>query len=236
MYEKALTLIHIETLNLVSTSCGVPIRDKSAGFIIVCGILLAFSVILVMQRFAYKHGAKLEYGLDDCFTLASAFITLAMAVLSIYGFGQNGLGCDIWTLTDDQITNFGKFFYTIETIYFLDMSLLKLALIFFYIRIFPGTYVRMLLWGTAIFVSLFGVSFIATAIFQCSPISFNWEMWSGEQKGTCLDTNILAWCNAGISIALGIWLLAIPLWQLRKLQLDWRKKLGVSLMFFLGTL
>jgi len=29
-----------------------------------------------------------------------------------------GLGKDVWTLRDDQITNFGKFFYILEILYF----------------------------------------------------------------------------------------------------------------------
>lgn len=39
-----------------------------------------------------------------------------------------------------------------------------------------------------------------------------------------------------MSIALDVWMLAIPLWQLRGLKLHWKKKIGVAAMFIVGTL
>lgn len=39
-----------------------------------------------------------------------------------------------------------------------------------------------------------------------------------------------------MSIALDLWILAIPLWQLRSLKMHWKKKVGVALMFCVGTL
>jgi hypothetical protein len=31
-------------------------------------------------------------------------------------------------------------------------------------------------------------------------------------------------------------MLGIPLWQIRSLKLHWKKKIGVAMMFFVGTL
>ncbi|GKU15511.1 unnamed protein product, partial [Fusarium langsethiae] len=41
---------------------------------------------------------------------------------------------------------------------------------------------------------------------------------------------------ASINIALDIWILAIPLSQLKKMNLDWRKKIGVGIMFSVGII
>jgi hypothetical protein len=108
--------------------------------------------------------------------------------------------------------------------------------LFFYLKIFPGPDIRRLLWGTIVFDVIFGLAFLITAIFQCTPISYNWTSWRGEGGGTCINITALAWSNAGISIAVDIWMLALPLFQLRKLQLNWKKKIGVAMMFFVGTL
>ncbi|EYB21256.1 hypothetical protein FG05_30714, partial [Fusarium graminearum] len=41
--------------------------------------------------------------------------------------------------------------------------------------------------------------------------------------------------NSGsINIALDVWILSIPLSQLKKMNLDWRKKIGVGIMFSVG--
>ena len=158
------------------------------------------------------------------------------SVINVHGTTANGLGRDIWTLTPDQITAFGRFFFISEIDYFTEVSLLKLSLLFFYLRIFPGRAVRRLLWGTIVFDILFGVLFVLVSVFQCHPVDFFWTKWDGQHKGSCLDINKVAWVNAGVSITLDLWMLAIPLYQLRNLKLHWKKKVGVGLMFGVGAL
>jgi hypothetical protein len=222
--------------NLTATSCGEPIRDKSSQYVVVSNTFGIISAVFVIQRFAYKYWAKMEYGLDDWFTLLTILVGVPTTVINAHGVAPNGMGRDAWTLTYENITDFGRFFYILEIIYFAEVSLSKLAILFFYIRIFPSSGVRQVLWGTVVFVALFGVAFIFSAIFQCTPIEYYWWKWDGVHKGRCLDINAIAWSNAAISIVLDGWMLGIPLWQLRTLNLDWRKKVGVGLMFGVGTL
>lgn len=222
--------------NLTSTACGDPIRDRSHNYIAVSSAFGIISAIFVIQRFAYKFWAKMDYGADDWFTLATIVNGVPVTVMNAYGIGPNGIGRDAWTLTGSQLTNFGRFFYIMEVIYFSEVALIKLALLFFYIRIFPTEGVRRILWATVAFVALYGLCFTFVAIFQCTPVKFYWLKWDGLHHGRCLDINAIAWSNAAISIALDGWMLAIPLWQLRTLNLDWRKKIGVGLMFSVGTL
>ncbi|KAH7136340.1 hypothetical protein EDB81DRAFT_844394 [Dactylonectria macrodidyma] len=49
-----------------------------------------------------------------------------------------------------------------------------------------------------------------------------------------LSIHSLAWANAAISIALDLWMLAIPPWCLKDLNLHW-KKIGIAAMFIMGT-
>ena len=195
-----------------------------------------FSGVFVLQRILYKLYAKIELGLDDWFTLLTAIFGVPSVVINTYGVVPNGIGRDAWTLTYSQLTNFGMFFYIMELNYILEVGLLKIAMLFFYIRIFPSQRVKRLLWATVAFVSLYTLSFLFAAAFQCQPVSHFWLKWDGTHPGKCVDINAIAWSNAAISISLDIWMLAIPMWQLRSLKLDWRKKIGVALMFGVGAL
>lgn len=123
-----------------------------------------------------------------------------------------------------------------EALYFSQVAELKLSLLFFYLRIFPGGMVRRLIWATVGFDALFGLGFLCLTLFQCWPIDFYWTGWDGEHQGVCLDSNRIGWANAAISIALDVWMLALPLSQLPSLQLHWKKKVGVGIMFVVGTL
>lgn len=119
--------------------------------------------------------------------------------------------------------------------YFLNLAVLKLTLLLFYLRIFPSQKLRWLLWGTVAFDVLFGASFVIAVLAQCTPIDFFWFRWDGEHQGHCVNINAIGWSNAAISIALDLWMLALPLSQLRALRLHWKKKVAVALMFVVGT-
>lgn len=119
--------------------------------------------------------------------------------------------------------------------YFLNLATLKLSLLLFYLRIFPSQKLRWLLWGTVVFDVLFGFSFVIASIVQCKPIDYFWLQWDGEHQGHCVNINALGWSNAAISIALDVWMLALPLSQLPTLRLHWKKKVAVALMFTVGT-
>lgn len=234
--EYPLTRKYVATMNITQTTCNRPIRDKSKTYQIVSNTLVIIAALFIVQRFAFKLYARLEFGLDDWCTLGTLVAGIPSTVINAHFLTVNGIGRDIWTLTPEQITNFSLYFYIDEIVYLAEVSLAKLALLFFYMRIFPSKNIQRLLWGTIIFNCLFGLSFVLVAIFQCNPINFFWIMWDGEHKGQCLNINAITWSNAIISIALDLWMLAIPLWQLRSLKLGWKKKAGVAAMFSVGAL
>ncbi|KAJ4390957.1 hypothetical protein N0V93_004556 [Gnomoniopsis smithogilvyi] len=174
-------------------------------------------------------------GMDDWFIIGCILVGTTGTIMTSLGTIANGLGKDIWTLTPYQITSFGYWFYHMEWTYFMELFLLKMSLLFFYLRIFPAKGVRMLLWGTIFYNIAWGIAFVLVAIFQCQPISFYWTKWDGVGSGTCLDTNAIGWANGVSSIVLDVWMLAIPMAQLRTLQLHFKKKIGVAIMFCTGT-
>lgn len=188
------------------------------------------------MRLCSKFFIHSEFGLDDYFIATTLAAGIPSSVLTVHGLTSNGLGRDVWTITFTQITDFIHVFYVMEILYFAQVALLKLSLLFFYLRIFPGTKIRQLIWGTLAFNAVFGVVFVFVGIFQCRPISFYWKNWDGEHEGKCIDVNAVGWANAAISILLDGWMLALPLSQIVGLNLNWKKKVGVASMFVVGTL
>jgi hypothetical protein len=198
--------------------------------------MVTIAAAFVIIRFAFKIlYSKLEIGLDDWTVLATLFAAIPSAIVTVYGTVAHGLGQDIWTLEPEEITKMLRFFYIMASLYFTQLTLLKLTLIFFYIRVFPAAPVQRLLWGTVAFVVAWGFAFVIVAIFQCQPIHYFWNKWDSMHKGHCLDINAITASNAGISIALDLWILGIPLWQLWGLKMHWKKKVGVAVMFMVGT-
>ncbi|WXC49335.1 hypothetical protein QX201_009018 [Fusarium graminearum] len=226
----------LSTKNASMTLCGAPIRNRQVEILAVNDVLGTTSGIFVLQRFATKLFYKLPWGLDDLFIGLSMLMAIPCMVINSYGLTPNGMGRDIWTVTPEQVTNFGRNFYMMAMFYFTLQTFLKLAMVFFYLRIFPTRGVRRALWATVVFNCVFGASFILIAAFQCQPISYFWTKWEhkADNMGTCLDINAITWSSGSINIALDVWILSIPLSQLKKMNLDWRKKIGVGIMFSVG--
>lgn len=224
------------TKNVTETICQVPPRDKHEQSYILTVTLGCVSAAAVLLRLGFRIGvARVTPSMDDWFILITLMSGIPSTIVNAALVIPNGLGRDIWTLTPTQITNFGMFFYIMAILYFLQVTLLKMSMLFFYLKIFPERTVRRMLWGTVIFNVCFGIFFVVLTTFQCQPVSYYWTKWDGEHSGKCLSISAIAWANAGVSIALDIWMLAIPLSQLRKLHLHWKKKIGVAMMFIVGA-
>jgi hypothetical protein len=222
--------------NLTETACDAPVRDKGRLYNNISNAFGCISGGIVALRLASKYFIHSEFGLDDYFIAFTLAAGIPSSVLTVHGLTSNGLGRDIWTVSFEQITNFIHVFYIMEILYFLQVALLKLSLLFFYLRIFPGTKICKLIWGTIAFDVLFGAVFVFVSIFQCRPVSLYWKNWDGEHQGKCFDVNAIGWANAVISILLDGWMLALPISQIVGLKLHWKKKIGVALMFIVGTL
>ncbi|RGP71701.1 hypothetical protein FLONG3_7005 [Fusarium longipes] len=194
------------------------------------------SGLFVLQRFATKLALKQPLGLDDLFVGLSMALAIPCIAINSHGMVPNGMGLDIWTVTPDQITNFGLNFYIMTILYFMLQTFLKQALICFFLRIFPTKGVRRSLYATTVFNWLYGLIYIFLTIFQCRPINLFWTKWQHKEDyaGSCLNINYMTWSSGGFTIALDLWILSIPLSQLKKMNLDWKKKVGVGVMFSVG--
>ncbi|KAK1253300.1 hypothetical protein MKX07_001377 [Trichoderma sp. CBMAI-0711] len=226
------------TKNLTQTACGIPMRDVSAQYTsmnIASGVLAILIVIarLVYRRFLSGSG---RLGVDDWIILAAIIIAVPGTVLNQVGLVDHGIGMDIWTLQPSELPMFAKFFFIMELIYIVQMSLVKLSLSVFYLYVFPGHKIRRLLIGTAAFNVVFGVVFVVAALMQCIPLHYYWaQYYDDPPQGRCFDLNKFAWANAGLGLAVDVWLIILPMSQVRKLKLHWKKKIGIIIMLTLGA-
>ncbi|PSN58562.1 hypothetical protein BS50DRAFT_605556 [Corynespora cassiicola Philippines] len=223
--------------NITSSLCKAPFRDRS-GSLKVMNIAFAIPTnICVPARIIGKFaGLGHSFGMDDICLIIATYVGLTNAIITDRGAIPSGLGRDVWTLNFSSITAFARFFYFIKVLYFVELTFVKLSFLFFYKRIFPRKEIARMIWVTIAFNSLFGLSFTLASILGCRPISRSWTYWDGsEPEKKCINTNSLVWSNAGISVAVDLWMLAIPLSQVIHLQLPTKKKIALAFMFGIGT-
>ncbi|ATY67065.1 Extracellular membrane 8-cysteine CFEM [Cordyceps militaris] len=227
-----------EARNLTARSCDAPVRDKTARYNVMAVTLGVITNLLVAVRLVFKRffSYRQALGWDDYTIIGAVLLGIPATVINIHGLTASGMGRDVWTLTVDEVNRFGAYFYTMEVLYLAEIACIKLSLSVFYLYIFPGERTRRLLWATVVFNVASGIAFVVAGVVQCIPIPFFWHKYTDPAaKGHCIDINTFGWSHAAVSIAVDLWLIAIPLSQLPKLQLHWKKKVGVTLMFLLGT-
>jgi hypothetical protein len=168
-----------------------------------CVLLITAAVVVLIRIIHTKFFTRADLDLSDL-TIVLVLLLCIPSLVANFEMTMNGLGRDIWELSPDEITRLAMFFFIATVIYFIEVAVLKLSILFFYLRIFPGKTVRRLLWTTIVFVIAFGIAFFFAAIFQCIPISYNWTNWRGQGGGHCVNISVIAWANAGVSIALDL--------------------------------
>ncbi|OAA76221.1 hypothetical protein LEL_05905 [Akanthomyces lecanii RCEF 1005] len=195
---------------------------------------------MLVGRLAYKQFFSVMGRLDsaDWSILAATLVCLPSIAVNV-SMAIHGLGKDIWGISPHDLILFGLYFYVIQILYIVLMGLIKISLTLFYLTLFPGRTIRTLLWGTVCFHAVFTFVFAMVVIFQCLPVSYQRAKYDLQElklaNAHCMDINASGWSNAAITLASDVWLIGIPLSQIRKLRLHWKKKVGATLMFLTGA-
>ncbi|POR36738.1 Gag-pol polyprotein [Tolypocladium paradoxum] len=231
----------ISARRIVEIACRAPTdRSEATRFNIMNFALGVTTGAIAIVRLFFKLflSSSKRFSPDDWVILATLIIGLPSIVVLTFGLTAKGLGRDVWALESTELAAFGLYFLISEVLYVALMALIKLALSLFYLAIFPGQGVRILLWATVAFLIMFGLAFVVKDVVQCSPPGYYWTRLGDDAsaQGYCVNVNMSGWVNAAVGVAVDVWLLAIPLFQIRKLQLHWKKKILAAIMFMTGAL
>jgi hypothetical protein len=119
-------------------------------------------------------------------------------------------------------------------VYITSLSLTKISILFFYLKVFPGKGFRYCVYVFIAANIIYGVVFVFMLIFQCNPIPGAWLAWDGEYPSKCISINLLGWTAAAINIVLDLAVIILPLPELFRLSMSLRKKVQIIMMFAVG--
>ncbi|CAG5154354.1 uncharacterized protein ALTATR162_LOCUS3573 [Alternaria atra] len=211
-----------------------PIRNNTEqGTIttLVAGILSLLAYVLrAVARLPWFGG---NWGLDD-WVMTAAIILIIPLTICAYMLNEIGLGTDMWLVSFENITKILEIFYYTELLYLASIALTKIAVLLFYLRIFPHQNLRRIIYVTIVVCIMYIIAFVTATALQCIPIRIAWEHWDGEHHGKCINLNADAWASAAVNIILDIIVIVIPMRELSKLAMSRRRKFGIMLMFLGG--
>ena len=118
-------------------------------------------------------------------------------------------------------------------IYVIAIVLPKLAILLFYLRIFPSPNFRLSVYLLTTFVNSWAIAVEFATMFQCTPISY---FWARKPPGRCINwVAFYRWASLP-NILSDIIMLLLPVHSVWKVQVTFKQKMALSGLFLMGGL
>jgi hypothetical protein len=128
------------------------------------------------------------FGWDD-YMLILAWAILFPVVIVIDNMVTQGLGQDVWMLSDpsSQISATMFWFFVAECPYILELNVTKISILLLYLRMWPESRTSSPWFRWSCFVLIAGMAlFTSIAMLvmgmQCQPLEYNWLQWDGQHE------------------------------------------------------
>ncbi|KAK8007509.1 hypothetical protein PG989_001499 [Apiospora arundinis] len=220
---------------LLTATCGVEPRSIQPMIRAVAWTLWAVATVFLagrlLARSSYFGGMLLGY---DDWAIVTSFVVLTGVTVGAELMVVFGLGTDMWTLDDMHINIVLILFYIAEFAYVIESTLTKVSILLLYLRIFPDRQFRKHIFILMGVMGLFCVAFVVTLLTYCVPFDYTWARWDNELTGKCINMDAQTYTCAALNIILDIVIFFMPIPQLMKLDLSWKKKVGIIFTFLVG--
>lgn len=111
----------------------------------------------------------------------------------------------------------------------------KLAILLFYLRVFPQKWFRGIVYTTGAFQTAVVICFIIIVIFQCVPIDAQW-IPEKLPTATCVNYPVVILVGGILNTIVTIYILLMPMPLLYRLKIDPSRKRLIMLMFLVGVM
>ncbi|PSN73842.1 hypothetical protein BS50DRAFT_1473 [Corynespora cassiicola Philippines] len=196
--------------------------------------LTVLSIIIVGLRTFTRTSIVRNFGKDDCAMIVATVWTIGY-LIAIFVLKDNGMGFSGGALSLEQMTNQIKTTLAIEIIYYLVVFSIKLSILFFYLRLAADKKLKYLTLGTIAVLCTFVVICVIVCLAQCIPLHKFWD-FTGTVAGNCINTTAFFYSTSTFNILTDIWILALPIPTLLRIQRPKHEKVVLVFVFGLGAL
>ncbi|RAH79094.1 hypothetical protein BO86DRAFT_319103 [Aspergillus japonicus CBS 114.51] len=223
----------------IAQRSGLPDDISETRHAAIFGVGIGFIVFdsLVVTLRIYARAFMLRaLGTDDILMIIGAILNFGLSITIMIG-SQYGIGKHALAITESDTVPMLKCIWVTRIFYTLSMGLVKMSLLWFYLRLDPRRSMR---W--AVFLVMFlniGLSLASFigSLASCSPPSLFWTNPTGDSRCMSLDAQQLFYeVNGVLNIVTDILIYLLPVPMLYGLQVTWRKKGAILGVFGLGIL
>ncbi|KAL2434364.1 hypothetical protein ABEF95_004783 [Exophiala dermatitidis] len=190
-------------------------------------LALLFIILRCISRFAVIRRAGLEEGLIIFALVLSFCLTVLIGLQKEHGLGRHS-----WTVSDEDQKDLSKLLYASILVYNLGLFLVKISILYQYLRFFVQKSFRTAAWFLIVFIVVAGLAMLLTFSFSCWPLAFFWD--KTVQSGHCINLIAFWFCVSALHIATDLAILVLPMPVLTRLQLPRKQKMTLIGVFALG--
>ncbi|KAH9208340.1 hypothetical protein DL95DRAFT_480514 [Leptodontidium sp. 2 PMI_412] len=228
-------------------------------------VIAVFAVLTTAIRLKARRMRKMRFTLDDYLMFATLvrlpmpliinFFIDVVQLLEIASIGllysgntpsfdespmltpiaviNGGEGRPIDEVNPADIPKLFKISLAFQVLYGFVLCFLKISIICFYLRIFGGSRTFQNCAYSIIGIAIAWAIAVELSVFLlCRPLAYNWDH---SLNGTCRGRNKAYISAGGVNVATDFMVMGLPVPYVWNLHLAWRRKVGVCIMFSLGT-
>ncbi|KAL4905805.1 hypothetical protein BDW74DRAFT_177507 [Aspergillus multicolor] len=204
-------------------------NQQAAGY----GVPSAFfglAIISLCLRLASRRMQRGGLGLDDYLALLGVLLLIPFMAATL-GEVKNGIGRHSITMTEAELIMQGKWEVVNLYSYTAAMTTIKLSILALLSRMFSLTSrrFRIYVWFLSAWVILWAVALWVAYSVQCRPFSRQWSL-----TNSCRSSLELQYSASILNAVHDVMLFILPQPTIWKLRLPTRKRLQVSVTFFIG--
>lgn len=124
-------------------------------------------------------------------------------------------------------------FWVVQIIYKFTINLTKSSILLLYLRIFPNKPFRRAVYVLLVYVVGYATSSIVVTVLQCTPVA---RAWDRTLPGSCINLTAFWYANACTNVLGDFVILLLPMPVINSLHLPPRQKVGLMMIFALGSL
>ena len=193
----------------------------------------SLATIFVALRIYTRLRINRSIGWDDYAALFALPFSIVYGILQIIST-RYGAGLHTRDLPKSLVEPLTRTTFIGASVYLPSLLGYKMSILFLYLRIFSVSKVyRCCIW-LVMFIT-FGYIFgnFWTQIFICQPIA---KYWRPETPGYCRSLTAIIYAYTSLNFITDLLIFVLPLPMVWRMKLSLKEKLGVSMIFMLGSL
>ncbi|THC97924.1 hypothetical protein EYZ11_002622 [Aspergillus tanneri] len=226
----------------MSTAVTAPIAPYMYGLnkvgyatLVVSIFFMALSVASVALRLWTRRIKNNKLGIDDWLIIASVFVFFgfcADVLVGVYTYGGGQVYTDK-VEGQKKLIQYMQSEYAIPALYAVNVTLVKMSILFFYRRVFAVAGFRRINTFVMAFCMVWFVAAVIGDLLYCIPIQRFWDPSAG---GSCFNFAAYFLAMELVDMLLDVVIIALPVNTILGLHLSLRKRLALLGIFLLSAL